>query len=89
GIATYIWVLSKNKREERKGKFSLLMQALSSTSSARRSAIRKTRSVPKTVPLSRSCMLTSQRMSFARSTRTPSSSIVSTRSCSRCREAMP
>lgn len=69
-------------------KFSSLMLARSSTSSARLSVTRKTRSVPKTVLRSRSCMQTLLRTSIARSIRIRSLSIVSIQSCSLCREAM-
>lgn len=69
-------------------KFSSLMLARSSTSSARLSVTRKTRSVPKTVLRSRSCMQTLLRTSIAISIRIRSLSIVSIQSCSLCREAM-
>ena len=43
GIATYIWVLSKNKRPERKGKIQLIDASSFYHKLRKRSEIRKTR----------------------------------------------
>lgn len=79
GIATYIWVLSKNKRPERKGKIQLIDASTFFKKLRKALGDKKTRYLPKiAVPLP-SCMRTSQKTNIAKSIGTRSSFIVSTR----------
>lgn len=67
GIATYIWVLSKNKRAERKGKIQLIDASTFYKNCVKPWVIRKTKFLPKTaVPLP-NCMRISQRTNIAKS----------------------
>lgn len=79
GIATYIWVLSKNKRPERKGKIQLIDASTFFKKLRKALGDKKMRFLPKTaVPLP-SCMLTSQRTNIAKSIETRSSFTGNTR----------
>ena len=79
GIATYIWVLSKNKRPERKGKIQLIDASTFFKKLRKALGDKKNEISPKiAVPLP-SCMRTSQKTNIAKSIGTRSSFIASTR----------
>lgn len=88
GIATYIWVLSKNKRAERKGKYSLLMHHIFVTNLEKISVIKNVKSHQRTESLLQSYMQTLKKMSIARFMIIQNLFIVNMRLCNHFKEAM-
>ena len=79
GIATYIWVLSKNKRPERKGKIQLIDASTFFKNCGKHWVIRKMKFLLRIAAPLQSCMRILQRMNIARFTLTRSLFTVSTR----------
>ena len=69
GIATYIWVLSRNKREERKGKIQLIDASNIYHKLRKALGNKKNEITPKIVPKLHIFMLISKKMSYAKFTK--------------------
>lgn len=79
GIATYIWVLSKNKRPERKGKIQLIDASTFFKKLRKALGDKKMKFLLRIAAPLQSCMRILQRMNIARFTLTRSLFTVSTR----------
>lgn len=88
GIATYIWVLSKNKRAEKKAKYSLLMHHTFVTNLEKILVIKNVKSHQKIELLLQSYMQTLKKMSIARFMIIQNLSIVNMQLCNHFKEAM-